>query len=74
MKKKLIGIIICMLLVGTVLPVTGNVITDKTPLSVDNGNTLYVGGTGEGNYTCIQNAINDAVNGDTIFVYDDSSP
>jgi parallel beta-helix repeat protein len=33
------------------------------------GNTLYVGGSGTGNYTSIQSAINDAVNGDTIFVY-----
>jgi len=38
------------------------------------GNTLYVGGSGEGNYTTIQEAINSAVEGDTVFVYDDSSP
>jgi hypothetical protein len=35
---------------------------------------LYVGGTGEGNYSRIQDAIDDAVDGDTVFVYDDSSP
>ncbi|KYK22286.1 hypothetical protein AYK25_02485 [Thermoplasmatales archaeon SM1-50] len=35
---------------------------------------LYVGGDGPGNYTSIQSAINDANPGDTIFVYDDSSP
>lgn len=39
-----------------------------------NGNILYVGGTGPDNYTSIQDAINDAVDGDTVFVYDDSSP
>jgi parallel beta-helix repeat protein len=33
------------------------------------GNTLYVGGTGPGNYSKIQEAINDASDGDTIFVY-----
>jgi parallel beta-helix repeat protein len=33
------------------------------------GNTLYVGGGGSGNYTTIQSAINDANNGDIIFVY-----
>jgi len=33
------------------------------------GNTFYVGGTGPANYTSIQSAINDAANGDTIFVY-----
>jgi len=38
------------------------------------GNTLYVGGSGPGNYTKIQDAINDATDGDTVFVYDDSSP
>ena len=37
-------------------------------------NTLYVGGTGEGNYTTIQDAIKNASDGDTVFVYDDSSP
>ena len=38
------------------------------------GNTLYVGGSGQNNYTLIQAAIDDAVDGDTVFVYDDSSP
>ncbi|MBE3093763.1 MAG: right-handed parallel beta-helix repeat-containing protein [Actinobacteria bacterium] len=38
------------------------------------GNWLYVGGSGPGNYTKIQDAIDDASDGDTVFVYDDSSP
>ncbi|TET90150.1 MAG: hypothetical protein E3J35_07980 [Methanomassiliicoccales archaeon] len=38
------------------------------------GTTLYVGGTGGNNYTTIQEAINAAVDGDTVFVYDDSAP
>jgi parallel beta-helix repeat protein len=46
----------------------------KSSLSVSNGNTLYVGGNGEGNYTKIQDAIDNASDGDTVFVYDDSSP
>lgn len=33
------------------------------------GNTLYVGGSGIGNYTKIQDAIENASDGDTIFVY-----
>ena len=33
------------------------------------GNILYVGGNGPNNYTKIQDAIDDASNGDTIFVY-----
>lgn len=33
------------------------------------GKTLYVGGSGPGNYTTIQSAINESSNGDTVFVY-----
>ncbi len=33
------------------------------------GKTLYVGGSGEGNYTRIQDAIDNASDGDTVFVY-----
>ena len=39
-----------------------------SPVGFD-GNTLYVGGSGPNNYTRIQDAIDDAVDGDTIFVY-----
>ena len=74
MRRKIIGILVCMLLVGTILPVSGTLIIDKTTSSNISGNTLYVGGSGEGNYTKIQDAINDAVDGDTVFVYDESSP
>jgi len=35
---------------------------------------LYVGGSGPGNYTRIQEAVNASADGDTVFVYDDSSP
>jgi len=38
------------------------------------GNTFYVGGTGPNNYSSIQDAINDSGDGDTVFVFDDSSP
>ena len=41
----------------------------KTVNPLDNGNTLYVGGTGEGNYTKIKDAIKNASDGDTVFVY-----
>jgi parallel beta-helix repeat protein len=39
-----------------------------------NGETLYVGGSGPGNYSRIQDAIDNASDGYTIFVYNDSSP
>ena len=38
------------------------------------GNVLYVGGGGPNNYSSIQDAINDSEDGDTVFVFDDSSP
>lgn len=42
------------------------------PLNEENGtsgNILYVGGSGQGNYSKIQDAIDNAATGDTIFVY-----
>jgi len=36
---------------------------------INNGRTLYVGGSGPNNYTRIQDAIDNARDGDTIFVY-----
>ena len=38
-------------------------------MPISNDNTLYVGGSGEGNYTKIQDAIDDASDGDIVFVY-----
>lgn len=38
------------------------------------GNILYVGGSNPGNYSKIQDAIDNASDGDTVFVFDDSSP
>jgi len=38
------------------------------------GKWLYVGGNGPGNYSRIQEAIDAACDGDTVFVYNDSSP
>lgn len=48
---------------------------DQTNLQyTKNGDTLYVGGNGPGNYTNIQIAINNAKEGDTIFVYSGNYP
>ncbi len=41
----------------------------EEPLSTSRGNWLYVGGSGPGNYTKIQDAIDGAIDGDTIIVY-----
>jgi parallel beta-helix repeat protein len=74
MKRKIIGIFVCMLLISTVLPVSGNVIMKSSSKPLSLGTTLYVGGSDPGNYSSIQEAIDDSIDGDTVFVYDDSSP
>jgi len=75
MKKGIICVLVCMLMIlSIIVPVSGTVLTEKTTHPLTKGNTLYVGGSGPNNYTKIQDAINDATNGDTVFVYDDSSP
>lgn len=74
--------IICTLFGTTIVPVvnTHDIRTNSIQKTnhfiqiIKNGNTLYVGGSGPNNYTKIQDAINDASDGDTVFVYDDSSP
>ncbi len=88
MRKSLVRkglvVVIIVLFVGTgFVPSLGRITAEKQD-STDNktsfmgfnprGDTLYVGGTGPGNYSSIQVAIDDANNGDTVFVFDDSSP
>jgi parallel beta-helix repeat protein len=60
--------------VGIIPSLDGAVVEKKTNPTISNGNTLYVGGSGLGNYTKIQDAINSSKDGDTVFVYDESSP
>jgi parallel beta-helix repeat protein len=66
-KKSFTYIIVVFLLLSgfTLSPVSSLDIVKST----SSGNTLYVGGTGDGNYTSIQDAIDDATDGDTVFVY-----
>ena len=73
MKRKCLAVGIILLFVGTcIIPAIAQ--DTEKPLPTSRGNWLYVGGSGPGNYTRIQDAINDATDGDTVFVYDDSSP
>ena len=58
----------------SIIPSTGSKIIEQYSQSPADGNILYVGGNGLGNYTTIQGAINATSDGDTVFVYDDSSP
>jgi len=71
-KGLVVGIIF--LFVGTgIIPSMAQDI-EKPSLPTSRGHWLYVGGSGPGNYTRIQDAIDNASNGDTVYVYDDSSP
>ena len=68
MIRKCLAIGIILLFVGvTIAPAMAQ--NAEKSQSVSQGNWLYVGGSGPGNYTAIQSAINDAGNGDTVFVY-----
>jgi parallel beta-helix repeat protein len=65
--KKILTIGIIILFLGVVI--NSSVAINNINKPISNGKTLYVGGTGPGNYTKIQDAINDANSGDTVFVY-----
>ena len=56
------------------IPITALRMDNSVTLPSTDGNILYVGGSEPGNYTRIQDAIDNASSGDTVFVYDDSSP
>ena len=68
MKRKWLAFGIILLFVGTCLIPAIAQDTEKS-LPTSRGNWLYVGGSGPGNYTRIQDAIDNASDGDTIFVY-----
>ena len=78
-KALILGIIISFIGASVVPSISGaadNMITHtlvKTFVATDK-NILYVGGPGGDNYTSIQDAIDAASNGDTVFVFDNSSP
>jgi len=73
--KKFLAITIVFLFFGMIIfPSSGIKIDKNIIISSGRGNTLYVGGSGPNNYTLIQDAIDNSSDGDTVFVYDDSSP
>jgi parallel beta-helix repeat protein len=73
-KKTLIVGIIVLFICMSITTSIGTRVVEKSTNPISKGKTLYVGGNGTGNYTSIQAAINDANPGDTVFVFDDSSP
>jgi len=81
-KNLVVVLIVLFLLVTIVSSNEGKIIeknnVEENFVSFDGnnsgGNNFYVGGTGPDNYTSIQDAIDDASDGDKIFVYNTSSP
>ncbi len=75
LSRKGIAIIVIVLFIGmSVVPISGTLSIKRNVILSSFGKTLYVGGSGPNNYTKIQDAIDNASDGDTVFVYDDSSP
>jgi len=73
--RKIITLGIMLLFLGMTISSSTEIYLEKqSTIATLGGNTLYVGGSGPGNYTSIQDAIDDASDGDTVYVYDDSSP
>ena len=73
MKRKWLAIEIIVLLLGTcTIPATAQ--NTEEIVSESRGGWLYVGGSGPGNYTRIQDAIANSSDGDTIYVFNESSP
>jgi parallel beta-helix repeat protein len=70
MKKEVLVIgIIILLLDGLAVPLTDGRVNNDSDIILSNGGTLYVGGSGHGNYSKIQDAIDNSTDGDTIFVF-----
>ena len=72
--KKALAVAVILLFIGmSVVPSTAVQELREKPLPINfDGNSLYVGGSGPNNYTTIQDAIDDASDGDTVFVYSGS--
>lgn len=68
-SRKGVALGIVLLFIGTaVIPLSGQQL-GKISAPMSRGATLYVGGSGPGNYTRIQDAINASTDGDSIVVY-----
>jgi len=73
--RKIIALGIMLLFLGmTISSSTGLIVEKQSIKPLSSGNILYVGGSGPGNYSKIQDAIDNSSDGDTVYVYDDSSP
>lgn len=67
--QKYLAVGIILLFLGAcIIPAAGQNLK-KSSLPTSGGNWLYVGGSGPANYSKIQDAIDNAIEGDTVFVY-----
>jgi len=73
-KSYVIGMIFLVLGMNIIPITTSNSEIRKSTLPILEGDTIYVGGSGPGNYSSIQAAIDNASSGDTVYVFNDSSP
>ncbi len=68
--KRLITLGIMLLFLGMTISSSTGLYLDKQSIKpMSFGNILYVGGSGSGNYSKIQDAIDNASDGDTVFVF-----
>jgi len=67
--QKIFAIFLIILFCGMNAASSIDAVKEKPSTSSFNGDILYVGGSGPGNYSKIKSAYNDAKSGDTIFVY-----
>jgi parallel beta-helix repeat protein len=70
--KGRVVFIVCTVLLGITVVFSATLTTASS--SLEDGQTLYVGGSGPGNYSHIQDAVDNASEGDMVFVFDDSAP
>ena len=70
-RKGFIIAISLLFVLGSFVTVSAN---DNKAMAAIFGDTLYVGGSGPGNYSTISEAVLNASDGDIVFVFDDSSP
>ena len=73
-RKGIVLGIFFLLLITSVISSHGQYSDAQTFQSSSLAGILYVGGSGPGNYSKIQDAINDSNPGGTVYVYNDSSP
>ena len=69
LRRKCCAIVIIFFFICTCINPALAQDTGKSSLPTSRGNWLYVGGSGPGNYTNIQDAIGNASDGDTVFVF-----